>query len=724
MTCDSCNASYTATNQHTECPQCGKKVGTDKARDLLEVHGRVVKWFEDWETSTRDARKDAERDRDYYDGMQWTQSEVDTLNKRGQPVIVKNRIFKKVNFLLGTEVRNRADPKALPRTPSHDDDVNAVTDALRYVCDEQDFDRVSSVEWEYELIEGYGGAVVEHEIEGEGDDAEVCIRIRDVAWDRLWYDIHSRKPDFSDAIHKGISTWWDLDDAVAHYAERTDTSANFEEILEQALTHANTGTDTHEDKPLWAQVGEGRKRILVSECYYKEKGEWLVCHYTRAGFVVPPKPTGYTDEKGKNVCPLIMASAFVTRDGMRYGLVRHMIGSQDEINKRSSKALHWLSVDRVIAEDGAVLNPDEARTERAKPDGWVQVQRNALSENRIIFEKGIDMAQGQMQLLAEAKQDIDAIGPEMPQAGGADLSGRALMMRQQMGSLELERCDDNHKRWKKTIYRHIWLRIRQFWPEEKWVRVTDDSEKTGFRFVGLNRRMKRADRFMELIQKEVPLQSAITAVMGPEGRQLLEKAMQMVGQMQQAQGGPPMPGQPPPQPPDPEQQQQAVIQVLAQAPQMQEPMTAGDVASLDVDIVLDESPDVSILQQEEYEQLTQLIPAFLQAKPEMAGQLLTMALRASQLRAKKELLKMLEQPQDPKQAQMQEMMQQLQAAKGKADVDVAQSQAQLNAARAQQAGADAQTKVPLAEAEIHAKQAGAIHDAAIAGAKVGGGGAF
>jgi len=38
------------------------------------------------------------------------------------------------------------------------------------------------------------------------------------------------------------------------------------------------------------------------------------------------------------------ASAFVDRDGGRYGAARQLLDVQDEINKRRSKALHLMSV--------------------------------------------------------------------------------------------------------------------------------------------------------------------------------------------------------------------------------------------------------------------------------------------------------------------------------------------------------------------------------------------
>ncbi len=725
MICPACSNEYEAANQHSACPECKRKVGTDKDKENEETLTRVISWFEDWETATEEARRDSERDRDYYDGIQWKADELADLKDRNQPPTVKNRIAKKINFLLGQEIRNRTDPRAMPRTQMHDEDVKAVTDALRYVCDAEDFDAIGSACWFDRVTGGYCGAVVEHEI---GPDKRIDIKIRQVEWDRLWYDLHSRKRDFSDAKHFGISTWWDVDDAIDFYAERKDAADNATDVIEAGFDAAGSSPtdETHEDRPRgqWVNKQGNRRRVRISECYYRKGKVWYVCHYTKSGFVVPPKPTGYKDENGNDICPLELSGAFTTRDGNRYGLIRNMIGPQDEINKRSSKALHWMTVDRVTAEDGAVRDPDGAQTERAKPDGWVTVERGALTDGRIVFEKGADMAAGQVQLLAEAKMEIDSIGPEAPQIGDSPsaTSGRALMVRQQMGSLELAPIEDLQKKWKKAIYTQIWYRIRQFWTDEMWLRVTDDADSAGYRFVGINQKTTRAERFLDLIKKGGTVDATLESIMGKQAPIVMQQAQAMHQQM--AQRNPQL------QQMDPEQQKQHMAQMLSRHPFMQEPIVAGDVAKINVDIVLDESPDVSVLQQEEYEKLVELIPSFLQNG--MDGKmLLKMALEASQLRGKKRLLAELNKPADPQQQQMQQAMQKAQQDQAQANVQKTQTESSLNQARtakeaatAQSLGAEAQLAVPKAQAEIEAKQAKAMNDAANAGAQAGGGGAF
>src|ERR1041385_771629 len=121
----------------------------------------LVRFFEEAESTTYDARKLSERDRDYYDNKQWTADEESILRKRKQPIVTYNRIQRKVNFLSGLEKQQRKDPKAFPRNPDDEDAARAATDALRYVCDAEQWDRKRSAGWKNLLVEGTAAVLVD-----------------------------------------------------------------------------------------------------------------------------------------------------------------------------------------------------------------------------------------------------------------------------------------------------------------------------------------------------------------------------------------------------------------------------------------------------------------------------------------------------------------------------------------------------------------------------------
>ncbi|MEM7621315.1 MAG: hypothetical protein AAF228_12830 [Pseudomonadota bacterium] len=69
-----------------------KQPGKDHDTSEHQQHAMLVNWFEDAEEASYDARKLAQRDRDYYDNKQLSSEQIAELKKRGQPDIVINRI--------------------------------------------------------------------------------------------------------------------------------------------------------------------------------------------------------------------------------------------------------------------------------------------------------------------------------------------------------------------------------------------------------------------------------------------------------------------------------------------------------------------------------------------------------------------------------------------------------------------------------------------------------
>lgn len=669
-----------------------------------------IDWVDEWEEQTRENRRAARMDRDYYDGKQWTKEELETLRLRNQPPLVKNRIARKINFILGEEIKKRIDPAARPRTPQHEDAARAATDALRYVKDEQQFNKARSAVLKNMLIEGMGGSVKHlEECEGEpGEDGESKTEYKHnlihVEFDRLIYDPKSRCPDFSDARYKGIVRWADLDDAIADYPDSTDAL--------KAAVQNDTGAsvdDTTDDTPRrWSD--RKRKRVKIVELYFRMGEDWYRSDFTAGEDLRAPAPT-FIKKKKHSVCPLVMASCYVDQEGMRYGVVRNLISPQDEINKRASKALHLINTKQVIGEEGAVPDPQKFQAELAKPDGgYFQIRNGALRDGSIEIMGTGDLAAGHVQMMQEAKQDIDSIGPssstipDMPESS----SGRAFIARQQAASQELGPVFDSLRNWDMEVFDLDWLCVTQYWTELKWLRVTDDREETGYRFVALNRPVTRAQRFQELTQKGVPPEKALETAAG----EWAPTIMQAVQQQAQTMSQPPAPGAPPTQT-DP-------AALIMQHPAMQEQITHNQVDQMLVDIVLDEAPDTAVLAQEEFQTLSEMAPMLIQTRPDMAPKVGRMLLKASQLPNKKDLLADWDKAPDPQQQQAQQAQQQIQMAGAKAQVEKTQSETQLNAARAQAE----QTKVQIAGAktpsEIERNQAAAMHDAANAGAKTGG----
>ena len=437
--------------------------------DVLEL----VAWVDNSEDATVGARQRSERDRDYYDGEQLTTTERNELKKRGPPPIIITRLQRKIDFLNGIEKQTRTNPKAYPRTPVHEEDSEACTDAIRYVCDNTNFDQVRSGVWENLLVEGAGGCEVIGEVVGN----RIEIKIQRYRWDRLFWDPHSVEADYSDAKYIGTIIWMDMQDALDRYGE------DVKDILEHTIGEIRT-EETYDDRPkhhLWAD--RKRKRVKVAHIRFQEGGEWRWAIFTKGG-IIQEGVSPYVDENGKPECELIIQSAYCNRENERYGVVRSMISAQDEINKRRSKMLHLAIMRQTMGETGAVQDIRHMKAEMAKADGHIEVSPGA--QFQILDTKNASDLGAQANLLAHATQEIDLMGPNAAMEGRdtRNISGRAILAQQQGGMVELATMLDALRDFNLRVYRQVWNRIRQFWTEERWVRVTDNERN--MKFVAFN----------------------------------------------------------------------------------------------------------------------------------------------------------------------------------------------------------------------------------------------
>lgn len=657
----------------------------------------LSRWIEEFEQSTDEHRSNAMRDRAYYDGEQWAPKDLQALSAKNQPPVVMNRIFPRVNDTLGAEDENRTDPRAYPRTfDGHNDDAEAATDALRYWEESTEFDVKSLQVLENLAIEGAGGCVFELEVEpdpgkdGKYDRNVVCLRY--VPWDRLFWDPHSRDPFFEDAMYKGILTWMHYNQAL----KRWPTKAA---IIEQTRYNASTGKygNSTEDRPTWFHTG--LNRVAIREIWWREmnsKGhwEWFYAAFTNEGFLEGPTRVEWKTDRGLDFCPLRMCSAFVKNETLeRYGLVRHMIWPQDEVNKRRSKALWNFTMDRVIYEEGAVENPNVFARELAQ-GGPAKVNHGALADGRVQPQPMVDKGQAHLQLAMEAKGEIDELGPyaNNPQGTPQDLSARSFFAQQQAGMRKIGPLFQHYRRWKLDVYRHAWFAVRSFWPEERWIRLRDKNDSAGYRFRLLNKKMTRGQRYQELLQRNEQPQKAAFYAYGQEGVDYLAQIQAQVQEASQALQQAGMQADP----------AQLLNKAMLDWPMSKEPFTAGDLSKLDVDIVIDVSPESTILEHEQFTTMSEMARNGIFGQP-VPPKIATALVKSSMLYHKQELIDALNEPPPPEQVQYQQQQMQLQLAAMQAEVEKLKSEAAKNQTAAAQVQGDVEKKRTEAQVGIPAE---------------------
>lgn len=547
--------------------------------DELEKLKRQVESFLN---TTLEARNQSELARDYYDGKQWSNEQVAILKRRNQAPVVINRVKPKVEGLKGLLEIRKTDIKAYPRNKDQDEGAAfAITDALRFISDNNDFDTLKADCFEDKVVEGYCACIVE--VEEKKGSFEITINR--IHWDRFYFDPYSRQRDFTDAKFLGQVMWLDEEEVLELFPD-----ANLDELAQESDTSLD---NTFEDKIEWFIKDVHRRRFRVVQHFYLEKGVWRVAIFSGTSFLLKPQDSPYLNEDGEPACPIIADSAYIDRLNNRYGEVKGFLSQQDEINHRRSKALHLLSTRQTIAKNGAIPDVGKLKRELAKPDGHVTY--NGDVQDFQVLNTG-DMSIGQFQVYQDAKAELDAVSFNAQLSGerqSGDLSGVAIDKLQSAGSMEINSLYTGFANWEKRVFRQVWASVKQYWDSEKWIRITDDQDN--LKWVGLNTQITLQEMLEDIINDDSK----------PENMRIGASATFQT--MMQSQ--------------DP--RLQTIVEIKNFTPE------------LDADIILDQSFDVINIQKEQFDTIAQ----FAQSSKDID---IIELIELSQLKNKDELIEKIE----------------------------------------------------------------------------------
>lgn len=592
--------------------------------------GKELQWFLDTfrntDTFLSEQRKLATIDYEWYHNFndgQWSGPEKTQLRARGQPIVTSNRIKRKVNTDMGLEQRSKTDPRAFPRTPDDEQAAQIATDVLNYVETKTLFDNTASESFRDLLIGGIEAAEVVVD-----EDHEIEINL--ISFENFFFDPRSKKSNFSDANYLGYAQWFDLAEAQEIYSEKEQ-----KEFLQDTFESSPIG-GVGEDKPRFGLFGDhDRQRVRVVIIYYKDGLDWRYAHFTGSGVLIEG-PSFYLDQEGKPASAIIAQSAFVTLDNERYGIVRDMLSPQREVNYRKSKSLNLSANQRMWASDEGVF-PDQsaARLQASRADG-ILMANGQKDLNWGFIESSAEVAEN-LAFLQEAKQEIESQSPNaaLQGRGVQNQSGIAIQAQQASGITEESNVFTNHHNWKVRVYRAIWSRVKQFWTEDRFIRVKDDESAFRFAHVNVIATPRNQIRMLPEEQQEEAFAALAERGIGRQDPQL------DIPQMTVEQ--------------DPQTGQ------LVQKPAM-----FNALAEMDMDIIIEATPDNITMQHEEFDQLV----AFAQGGVNIPARVM---IQASQLPNKDKLLKAMDE-EAAAQSEAQQPVAQLQLAGEQAGVEKTQAE--------------------------------------------------
>jgi len=491
-----------------------------------KLHGRLMNWFLQERDKQSYNRAEMAIDEDFYDGLQWSDEDVQALIERGQAPLVFNQIKPTVNWLLGTERRTRFDGKVLPREEADEAGAEVKSKLLKYLSDVNRTPFSRSQAFKSQVVAGLGW--MEDGI--STDPSEELLRTRFVDWKQIYHDSNGKELDLSDGRYVFRWTWVDLDQAIAMIPSRENT------LRAAALDDNQVGNDEDDVWYMGQRVNSestgdyartlrrgmgggfdngGRERVKLIECWYRMPVPCKVCRSDdpEAAHLSGEKWDPQNPEMAEAYrngflsvashvrqevrCAIMTESVLLfdgespykhnrfpytplwcyrrARDGMPYGVVRDIRDAQMDYNKRASKALYILSTVRVVMDKGAVDDIDELRAEVARPDSIITVnpgKKLEISQDKQLAEQHLKLMQFDGQMI----RDVGGVTDQNLGNSEGSMSGKAIGKLQDQGTIVTAAIFDN-LRLAVQIETEIQLSLlEQFYTAPKVVRIIGENK--------------------------------------------------------------------------------------------------------------------------------------------------------------------------------------------------------------------------------------------------------
>ena len=508
--------------------------------DTEEMRG-LAKQFEEWFCEARDMHAESRNqrfiDHDYYDHQQITPEDMAVYEARNQAPVVFNIVHGAIDWLSGTERRTRVDWHIDPRGPEDEAGAKAQTHLLKFTSDANRAPWERSRAFKDAIISGVG--FTEEFKRNDASQTPVGYAYSD--WRNLWWDPYSRDLDMGDARYFHRVKFVDLDRAIAMFPDRkadlealaVATYDNEYELLDEAaglpgmlvLSGTNmlsTGmTSGMRDRfarkrvrlfETWyprAQVSK-KIRALIADCCdlddlaYDETNAELrekvenkqislidtvttrmhMGLWTFGAGILKHSESPYRH----NMTPFTPIWCYRNhRDGMPYGFVRGMRDAQDEYNKRRAKALFAASVNQVRYESDAFDqdDADDGLDQISRPDGEVELAPGGLKKIEVV--NNLEVSAAHVAFMAEAKEHVyegNGITRENLGQETNSISGRAILAKQQQGSVTSAEVFDLYRLAFEISGQKLLENVKQFMPQPRQIKVLGGNE--GAQWVAIN----------------------------------------------------------------------------------------------------------------------------------------------------------------------------------------------------------------------------------------------
>lgn len=510
-----------------------KYLNTQQKPDILTLND----WVYEAISGHREWRKMSWEDVEMKDGAQWTQQEWDDAKNAGIDPLTVNRIFPIWSLIRGVYAKNRTDIVAKGRTHKDGEASQTMTEAIRYVLDQNDGRLNEARAFDDMISAGFGCLSVGLEPDPRKTH-KIKVDYRD--WKDIWWDTFSDPWMYPNqcryVFHK---PWMDLINLCALFPDKEkDIRAKYADT--SGMVQHMRGSNHYDDE---AYMIEERRRMLSATNWVNAKRQrvspcemWYTT-YEKASFAIFMDGRVVEFKIGKtppldmmalaknaveivtakahkmNVCtfigdleisnrktphghdeyPFVPFIGYMDRFAQPYGIPRQIKGQNKEINKRRSMILAMLKSRRAILEEGIVDSPSDLQTlheEVQKLDGWVVVKDGKMDKIQII--ENMDRANIQQNVLTQSESEIQEIsGGNAESAGyGSNITSKVGQdVKIERSSMMLSPLMENLAISQKRLGELIMNGVQNKWKKPMYLRVTDRDMNTD-RFMIINEQIR------------------------------------------------------------------------------------------------------------------------------------------------------------------------------------------------------------------------------------------
>lgn len=446
-----------------------EEVGPDEDGALFH---RLQGWVKSAADHLGDWRKEADEAYNFYNGYQWSDTEIEAFRQTERAAPVFNLVQINIDAIAGLEVNNRQEVKYLPRTAGDVQVDELLSSAAAWVRDQAHSDREESDAFKDAAITGIG---VTETRKGRADD-DITVDRRDPR--QMVWDKNATKGNLSDRRFAARICMMDRDEAEAMFPGEAVLELNAKWAiysLPDSTMSKEERTDYERENRASDPDGGLPKQICMVEVeWYDWEGPKKVY---KQGFL------GQTRVLEVNALEQ-WAYNFITgkRDEKKktwYGIVRALKDPQRILNKFLATIIHILATNAkggYFYERGAFSDQRKAEDDMANPQKMVEVNEGALVKGQIKERTPPPLPQGAVMLVEFTMQNISRVsGINVELLGSADRDQPAsLEMQRRQSAVSTQASLFDSKRFYHEEQGRTLLALMKTLPPETLVRITID----------------------------------------------------------------------------------------------------------------------------------------------------------------------------------------------------------------------------------------------------------